>query len=164
MELAQPRIDPTAFVAPTATVLGDVSLESHTVVMFGAVLRSEEDKITVGERTNVQDNAVLHTDAGSPCTVGASVTIGHSAVVHGATVGDHCLIGIGALVLNGSAMGEGAWIAAGSVLPEGRRIPDWMLAVGSPARVVRELTPDEIERQSDGVETYQQLAALYRQL
>ncbi len=164
MELAQPRIDPTAFVAPTATVLGDVSLESHTVVMFGAVLRSEEDRITVGERTNVQDNAVLHTDAGSPCAVGASVTIGHSAVVHGATVGDHCLIGIGAVVLNGSAMGEGAWIAAGSVLPEGHRIPDWTLAVGSPARIVRELTPDEIERQSHGVETYQQLAARYRQL
>jgi carbonic anhydrase/acetyltransferase-like protein (isoleucine patch superfamily) len=121
--LPDPRIDLTAFVAATARVYGLVEIRARAVVMFGAVLRAELDRITIGEETNLQDNAVVHADLGIPTTIGKRATVGHAAVVHGATIGDHCLVGIGALALNGSELGEGAWLAAGSVLPEGRAIP-----------------------------------------
>lgn len=157
-----PRIDPTAFVADTARVFGDVTLGRFVVVMFGAVLRAELDRITVGDRSNVQDNAVLHADEGVPCLVGADVTIGHAVVVHGATVGDHCLIGIGAVALNRSVIGEGAWLGAGSVLAEGSAVPPWTLAVGTPARPIRLLTDEEVARQRNGIATYQRFATAYR--
>lgn len=162
MELALPDIDPTAFIAATATIRGAVRIERGAVVLFGAVLRAEEDTITVGEETNIQDNAVFHVDAGFPVVVGRRVTVGHAAVVHGATVGDHCLVGIGAVALNGSVLGEGAWLAAGAVLGEGKEIPPRMLAVGTPAKPLRELTAEEIDRQRRGVDTYLDLAELYR--
>ena len=130
--------------------------------MFGVVIRAEEDRIAIGARTNVQDNAVLHCDAGIPCLVGDEVTIGHMAVVHGATIGNHGLVGIGARALNHSVLGEGAWLAAGSLLPEGKEIPPWTLALGTPAKPIRELTDDEIARQRDGVATYLGYADLYR--
>lgn len=158
----QPRIDPSAFIAPTAHVLGRVTIGPNAVVMFGAVIRAELDDITVGAESNVQDNAVLHCDAGVPLVVGRRVTIGHGAVVHGAIIGDHCLVGIGAIALNGAQLGEGAWLAAGSVLAPGRRIDPWTLAVGTPARLVRDLTDEEIRSQDEGVEDYQRFAALYR--
>ena len=164
LDLPQPRIDPTAFVAPSAAVYGDVTIGSDAVIMFGVVVRAEFDRIVVGARTNIQDNSVLHIDEGVPCLVGNDVTIGHSAVVHGATVGDHCLVGIGARVLNGAVMGEGSWIAAGSLLPEGKEIPPWTLAMGTPAKPVRELTSDEIAHQAEGVEHYLQFGATYREL
>ena len=130
--------------------------------MFGVVARSELDPIVIGPETNIQDNSVLHSDEGIPCVVGSRVIIGHAAVVHGATVGDHCLVGLGARVLNNSVMGEGSWIAAGSLLPEGRAIPPWTLAVGTPARPIRELTESEIARQRSGVDDYLRIAAAYR--
>ena len=164
MHLETPTIDPTAFVAETARVFGDVTLGRLSVVMFGAVLRAELDRIEVGERSNIQDNAVIHADEGRPCIIGQEVTVGHAAVVHGAVIGAHCLVGIGAKALNGSVLGEGAWLAAGSLLPEGKHIPAWTLAVGTPARPVRELTPDEIERQAAGVDEYQRFAEAYRSL
>jgi len=162
MELRDPWIHPTAFVASTARIFGDVRVGPLAVVMFGAVLRAELDVISLGAETNVQDNAVLHADEGIPCEVGQRVTIGHSAVVHGASVGDHCLIGIGAIALNGSTLGEGAWLAAGSVLPEGQTIPEWTLAVGTPAKPQRELRDAEIARQARGIDTYLRFAAVYR--
>jgi len=149
-------------VAPNATVRGDVTIGEGAVVLFGAVLRAEEDRVVVGRETNIQDNAVVHCDAGFPALIGDRVTVGHAAVVHGATVGDGCLVGIGAMALNGSAMGEGSWLAAGSVLPEGKEIPPFTLAVGVPARPLRELTQEEIERQRSGVQTYLELRDLYR--
>lgn len=161
-ELPPSRIHPTAFVAPNATVRGDVTIGEGAVVLFGAVLRAEEDRVVVGRETNIQDNAVVHCDAGFPALIGDRVTVGHAAVVHGATVGDGCLVGIGAMALNGSAMGEGSWLAAGSVLPEGKEIPPFTLAVGVPARPLRELTQEEIERQRSGVQTYLELRDLYR--
>lgn len=161
-DLPEPEIDPSAYVAAGAVVRGSVALGERAVVMFGAVLRAEDDRVTVGARTNVQDNAVVHCDAGFPATIGRDTTVGHSAVVHGARVGDGCLVGIGALALNGSRLGDGAWLAAGSVLPEGDEIPAFTLAVGTPAKPRRELTGDEIERQRSGVRTYLQLAELYR--
>lgn len=160
--MSGPEIHETAFVAASAVVRGSVAIGPGAVVMFGAVLRAEFDRIEIGAETNLQDNVVVHCDAGIPCLIGKRTTVGHSAVVHGALVGDHCLIGIGALVLNGSEVGEGAWVAAGSVLPEGRSIPPWTLAMGTPAKPVRELTGDEIARQRDGVENYLKLRELYR--
>jgi carbonic anhydrase/acetyltransferase-like protein (isoleucine patch superfamily) len=159
--LSGPRIDGSAFVAVGAIVEGRVTIGSRAVIMFGAVLRAEEDEVFVGDETNIQDNAVVHCDAGFPAQIGAATTVGHSAVVHGSTIGDGCLLGIGAIALNGSILGEGAWLAAGSILPEGQRVPPWTLAVGTPAKPLRELREAEIQRQRDGVRTYQALGEMY---
>ena len=162
--IPEPSIHASAVVAPGAHVYGDVSIGPDSFVLFGAVVRAEIDRIVIGAETNIQDNAVLHCDEDIPCHVGDRVTIGHSAVVHGAVVGDRALIGIGAKVLNSSEMGEGAWIAAGSVLPEGKSVPPWTLAVGAPARPVRDLTEDEIRHADEGVVHYLQLLSLYREI
>jgi len=160
--LPDPVIHPSAFIAPTARVYGSVEIRALAVVMFGAVLRAELDAIVIGEESNLQDNVVVHSDLGMPTSIGRRVTVGHAAVVHGATIGDRCLVGIGALALNGSLLGDGAWLAAGSVLPEGKSIPPWTLAVGTPAKPLRELTSEEIERQDQGVDLYLQFGATYR--
>ena len=118
LSLPDPIIDPSAFVAATARVYGSVEIGAGAVIMFGAVLRAE--RIVIGEESNLQDNVVVHCDPGFPAIVGRRVTVGHAAVIHGATIGDRCLVGIGSLALNGSSLGEGSWLAAGSVLPEGR--------------------------------------------
>ncbi len=162
--LAAPVIHHTAFIASTARIFGDVVVEAEAVVMFGVVIRAETDRIVVGEETNIQDNTVLHTDWGFPTLLGRRVTVGHAAVIHGAVVGDYCLVGLGAIALNGAVMGEGSWLAAGSVLGERKVIPPWTLAVGTPARPLRELRPQEIERAEVGVEEYLTLGATYRRL
>jgi len=159
-----PRVHETALILPGAHVYGDVTLEAGVFVLFGAVIRAELDHIIIGSQSNVQDNAVLHCDENVPTLVGQRVTIGHNAVVHGATVGRKALIGIGARALNGSTVGEGAWLAAGSVLPEGKSVPPWSLAVGAPARPVRELTEDEVRKADEGVDHYLELAARYREI
>lgn len=160
--IAQPNIHPLAWLAPTAAVYGRVTVAAEAVLMFGVVIRSELDPIWVGEQSNLQDNVVVHSDEDIPTVIGRRVTVGHAAVVHGATIGDRCLVGIGALVLNRAEMGEGSWLAAGSVLAEGKVVPPWTLAVGVPAKPLRELTAAEIARQDEGVEIYLQLAAAYR--
>ena len=160
--LPEPVIDPTALVLPGAQVRGQVTIGPRSFVLFGAVIRADMDRIVIGAETNIQDNAVLHCDEDIPCLLGNRITVGHSAVVHGAVVGDRCLIGIGAVLLNGSRLGEGSWLAAGSVLPEGREIPPWTLAMGTPARPVRDLTAAEIERADDGVDHYVALMERYR--
>lgn len=162
--IPDPDIDETALVLPGAHVHGDVTLAAEVFVLFGAVVRAEVDRIVVGMQTNVQDNAVLHCDEDVPTLVGARVTIGHNAVVHGATVGDRALIGIGARALNRSTVGEGAWLAAGSVLAQGKSVPPWTLAVGTPARPVRDLTEDEVRKTSEGVDHYLELADRYREI
>lgn len=162
--IPEPFIDATAMVCPGATVHGRVEIGPRSFILFGVVLRAEFDLITVGAETNIQDNSVLHCDEGVPCVLGDRVTIGHLAVVHGARVGDRSLIGIGACALNNSEVGEGAWLGAGAVLPEGQKIPPWTLAVGTPARVVRELTEDEIRSADEGVDRYLDLADTYRQI
>jgi carbonic anhydrase/acetyltransferase-like protein (isoleucine patch superfamily) len=159
-----PKIHPTALVAPGAQVHGDVVVERDVFVLFGAVIRAELDRIVIGAESNVQDNAVLHCDEGLPCVVGSRVTIGHLAVVHAAEVGDHALIGIGAKALNRTTIGEGAWLAAGSILTEGQTVPPWTLAMGTPARPIRELTEEEILRASEGVDHYLEAAARYREI
>ena len=160
--LTEPQIDPSAFIAPGVQIYGDVTVGPRAVVLFGTVIRAELDRVVIGAETNLQDNAVLHADEGIPCVVGRRVTVGHAAVVHGAIVGDHCLVGIGAMALNGSELGEGAWLAAGSVLAEGKSIPPWTLAVGTPAKVLRDLRENEIRRQDEGVDTYLRFGETYR--
>lgn len=158
----EPVIDPTVVVLPGAHIHGQVIIGPRSFVLFGAVIRADLDRIVIGSETNIQDNAVLHCDERIPCLLGDRVTVGHSAVVHGALVGDRCLVGIGALLLNRSRLGEGAWLAAGSVLAEGREIPPWTLAMGTPARPVRELTAAEIARADEGVDSYVGLLEHYR--
>jgi len=162
--IMNPKIDPTAFVAPDARLYGDITVEGRAVIMFGTVIRAELDHVRVGAETNIQDNCVLHVDAGFPCLLGRRATVGHAAVVHGATVGDHCLVGIGARLLNGSSLGEGSWLAAGSVLTEGRAIPPGTLAMGIPAKPVRQLTIAERAAQSEGVDTYLDFGLQYARL
>jgi len=164
LQLPEPRINPGAFVAPGAHVYGDVTIGEHVFVLFGVVIRAELDRVDVGAQTNIQDNSVLHCDEGIPCVLGKRVTVGHAAVVHGALVGDRCLIGIGARLLNRSRLGEGAWLASGSVLAEGKDIPPWTLGMGIPAKPIRELTAAEIERADEGVDHYQELMERYRGL
>lgn len=132
-----PDIHATAFVAPSADLIGRVHVAERASVWFGAVLRGDIEAITVGPGSNVQDGAVLHTDAGHPCVLGAGVTVGHRAIVHGAACGAGSLVGMGAVMLSGSSLGVGAVLGAGALLPEGAHVPDGMLALGVPARVVR---------------------------
>ena len=134
-----------AFVAPNATVLGDVVLEKGSSVWYGAVLRGDDGTLTLGENTNVQDNAVLHCDPGGAVTLGKNVTVGHSALVHGCTVGDGSLIGMHATLLNHCVVGKNCIIGAGALVPEGMVIPDNSVAVGVPARVIKQVSAAQIE-------------------
>tara|TARA_R110002020_G_scaffold21450_6_gene72873 strand:+ start:7457 stop:7984 length:528 start_codon:yes stop_codon:yes gene_type:complete len=130
------------YVADTAQVIGQVVLEEGAGIWFGAVLRGDNEAITIGEGSNIQENCILHTDMGFPLTVGKGCTIGHSAILHGCTIGDNSLVGMGATVLNGARIGENCLIGAGALVTEGKEIPDNSLVVGSPARVVRTLEPE----------------------
>ncbi|CAM5264789.1 Gamma carbonic anhydrase family protein OS=Streptomyces tendae OX=1932 GN=GUR47_30150 PE=4 SV=1 [Streptomyces tendae] len=138
-----PKVDAEAFVAPTASVVGDVTLHAGASVWYGAVLRGDVERISVGASSNVQDNCTLHADPGFPVTVGERVSIGHNAVVHGATVEDDCLVGMGATVLNGAVIGAGSLVAAQALVPQGMRVPPGSLVAGVPAKVKRELTEEE---------------------
>ncbi|MFG2942006.1 gamma carbonic anhydrase family protein [Streptomyces sp. NPDC048282] len=139
----EPRIEDEVFVAPTASVIGDVTLKAGASVWYGAVIRGDVETITVGARANVQDNVTLHADPGFPVRIGERVSIGHNAVVHGATVEDDCLIGMGATVLNGAVIGEGSLVAAQALVPQGMVVPAGSLVAGVPAKVRRELSAEE---------------------
>lgn len=131
---------PRSWVAPTATLIGKVRLQAGANVWFGAVLRGDNELIDIGENSNVQDGTVMHSDMGSPLTLGKGVTVGHNAMLHGCTVGDYSLVGINAVILNGARIGKHCIIGANALIPEGKEIPDGSLVVGSPGKVVRELT------------------------
>ncbi len=162
--IPKPQIHETALLAPNAQVYGQVEIGPRSFVLFGVVIRAELDQIRIGMETNIQDNSVLHCDENVPCIIGDRVTVGHLAVVHGANVGDRALVGIGATALNNSVIGEGAWLGAGSVLTEGSEVPPWSLALGTPARVIRDLTDEEIRRAEEGVDHYTQVADAYREI
>lgn len=134
------------YVAPNATVIGDVVLESESSVWFSVVIRGDNDTITVGARSNIQDGSVLHTDAGVPLTLAASVSVGHLAMLHGCAIGEGSLIGIKAVVLNGARIGRECLVGANTLVPEGKTIPDRSLVLGSPGEVVRSLDAGEIAR------------------
>jgi carbonic anhydrase/acetyltransferase-like protein (isoleucine patch superfamily) len=133
------KIHPTAFIAPGAVVLGDVTLGPHASVWYTAVLRGDTAPIVVGESSNIQDGSIIHVDAGVPATVGARVGVGHRVVLHGCTVEDECLIGMGSVLLNHAHIGQGSVVAAGAVVPEGLRVPPGSVVVGVPARVTRQV-------------------------
>ena len=157
-----PSVADNAFVSPTATLVGEVGIHARAVVMFGAVLRADRAAITLGEGSNAQDNAVIHGDPGFPAVVGRDVSIGHGAIVHGATLGDRCLIGMNATVLNGAVIGEGSLIAAGTVILEGTVVPPNSLVAGVPGKIRRETTPEEREHIAANAATYRELASRYR--
>jgi carbonic anhydrase/acetyltransferase-like protein (isoleucine patch superfamily) len=144
------------WIAPNATLVGDVILKPGASVWFGAVLRGDNEPITVGEDTNIQENSVLHTDMGEPLTLGRGVTVGHMAMLHGCTVGDFSLIGIGAVVLGRARIGNHCLVGAGALITEGKEFPDGSLIVGSPAKVMRQLEPGQIEALKASAEHYVQ--------
>lgn len=151
------------FIADNATVIGSVILHKQASVWYNAVVRGDSDIITIGERTNVQDAAVLHADPGFPLTLGNNVSIGHQAMLHGCTVGDGSLIGIGAIVLNGAVIGKGCLIGAGALIPEGKTFPDGVLVVGTPGKIVRELKPEERAGLLENAEIYVRRSKVYRE-
>ena len=138
-----PTVAGTAWVAPNATLIGGVTLGERASVFYGAVLRADVDTITIGDDTNLQDNVTMHCDAGTPTTLGARVSVGHGAILHGCTIEDDCLIGMSATVLNRAVIGTGSLVAAGAVVLEGTIVPPGSLVAGVPAKVRRELTEDE---------------------
>ncbi|MGW4196312.1 gamma carbonic anhydrase family protein [Streptomyces sp. NPDC005004] len=158
----EPTIDPDAFVAPTASVIGDVTLSAGASVWYGAVVRGDAERIAVGTDANVQDNVTLHADPGFPLTVGERVSIGHNAVVHGATVEDDCLIGMGATVLNGAVIGAGSLVAAQALVPQGMLVPPGSLVAGVPAKVRRELSEEERQGVTLNGTLYAELAKTHR--
>ena len=141
-----PRIAPTAWVADSATVLGRVRIGEDSSVWYGAVLRGDNDSITLGDRVNVQDGSVLHTDHGYPMLLANDVSIGHLVMLHGCSIGECTLVGIQAVVMNGAKIGRNCLVGAGSVVTEGKEFPDNSLIIGSPAKVVRELSPEQVAR------------------
>ncbi|PZQ92030.1 MAG: gamma carbonic anhydrase family protein [Leifsonia xyli] len=159
-----PQLDATAWVAPNATLVGDVALHPESSVFYGAVLRADSDRITLGAGSNLQDNVVVHVDEGVPTTIGAGVSVGHGAVVHGCTIEDDCLIGMNATVLNRAVIGRESLVAAGALVLEGSVIPPRSLVAGVPAKVRRELSDEEVAGIRRNAEHYRELSALHREL
>ena len=157
-----PQIDAAAWVAESAVVIGDVQMAAGSSLWPTAVARGDLEQISIGAGSNVQDGAVLHGDPGQPVRIGADVTVGHRAVIHGATIEDGCLVGIGAIVLNGVTIGAGALVAAGSVVT--KDVPPGTLVMGMPAAVKRELSPEAIDQQLCHARRYAQLAASHAQI
>jgi carbonic anhydrase/acetyltransferase-like protein (isoleucine patch superfamily) len=149
------------FIAPDARLIGDVLIEDEVSIWFGAVLRAEYERIHIGKRSNVQDRVVMHVDPGFPLTLGANVSIGHSAIVHGCTVEDGSLIGMGATVMNGAVIGAGSIVGANALVTQGTVFPPRSLILGSPAKRVRELTDEEVERCLKTADGYVKRTALY---
>ena len=144
MSIKTPIMEEPAFIAPDASIHGNVKIEKDASVFFHAVIRSENELIRIGQRTNIQDGCVLHTDTGFEMSIGADCTIGHGAILHGCTIGDNTLIGMGAIVLNGAVIGKNCIVGAGALVPQGKVIPDGSLVVGFPGKVKREVTPEDI--------------------
>jgi carbonic anhydrase/acetyltransferase-like protein (isoleucine patch superfamily) len=157
-----PAVAPDVYVAPGARIIGDVELGPGASVWFGAVLRGDVERLTVGPGTNIQDNSVLHSDPGAPLVLGRMVTVGHMVMLHGCEVGDHSLIGIGAVILNRARIGSHCIVGARSLVTEGKTFPDGVLILGSPARVVRELTAEERAGLEGSATRYMERAHRYR--
>jgi carbonic anhydrase/acetyltransferase-like protein (isoleucine patch superfamily) len=155
----EPQVDAQAWVAPTATLIGQVRIHPRASVFYGAVLRADRDAIELGEGSNLQDNVTVHGDPGKPTIVGRGVSVGHNAMLHGCTIEDDCLIGMSATVLNGAVIGRESLVAAGAVVLEGTVVPPRSLVAGVPAKVRRELADDEVAGIRRNAETYLMLAA-----
>ncbi|MEC9247984.1 MAG: gamma carbonic anhydrase family protein [Pseudomonadota bacterium] len=157
-QLGEDRIETNGdyFIADNASVIGKIILKKNASVWFGAVLRGDNETITVGENSNIQDLSILHTDPGFPLTIGEHCTIGHKAVLHGCQIGDNSLIGIDAIVLNGAVIGNNCLIGAGALITEGKEIPDGSLVMGTPGKVVRELSDEQIRSLTESAQRYVQ--------
>lgn len=158
-----PTIHESVFVADTATIVGRVTLEENASVWFGASLRADNEPIRVGAGSNIQEGAVLHTDPGYPLVIETNVTVGHQAMLHGCTVREGALVGIQAVVLNGAVIGRNCLVGAGAVVTEGKVFPERTLILGAPAKVVRELTEDELARLAQNAKGYIERRALYKE-
>jgi carbonic anhydrase/acetyltransferase-like protein (isoleucine patch superfamily) len=158
-----PEISEGAFLAETSAVIGKVRIEKGANIWYGAVLRGDEAEIVVGENSNVQDNAVVHTAKDFPARIGKNVTVGHGAIVHGCTIGDDSMIGMGAIVLNGAVIGKGCLIGAGALIKEGQIVPDGSLCVGVPAKVVRQMDEAGIEKIRANARMYVSLGREYQE-
>lgn len=159
----KPQMRGDFFIAESASVIGDVILENNVNIWFGAVLRGDNDNITVGANSSIQDNCVVHADPGFPVNIGRDVTVGHMAMVHGCTVGDGTLVGIKSVILNGAVIGKNCLIGANALVPEGKVIPDRSLVLGSPGKVVRQLSDEDIARIQEGVGHYVEKIKRYRE-
>jgi carbonic anhydrase/acetyltransferase-like protein (isoleucine patch superfamily) len=158
-----PSIAVSAYVDPSAALIGDVSVGERSSIWPHVTIRGDVDHIHIGAETSIQDGTVLHCDAGLPLTIGDRVTVGHSVVLHGCTIEDDVLIGIGAIVLNEARIGKGAVVAAGSLVPEGMQVPPATLVMGVPAKPRRPVTPEEQSRFAEGAQHYVEKAAIYRE-
>ncbi len=157
-----PRMDGSAWVAENAQVIGNVELAQDVSIWFGAVLRGDNEPLRIGSGSNIQDGSVLHSDHGKPLDIGANVTVGHMVMLHGCTVGDGSLIGIGAVVLNGARIGKNCLVGAGALITEGKEFAEGSMIIGSPAKAVRDLTPEEIEGLRQSALTYVDNARRFR--
>jgi carbonic anhydrase/acetyltransferase-like protein (isoleucine patch superfamily) len=158
----EPELAPDVFVADGAKLIGNLTMAVRSSVWFNAVVRADADRIAIGEDSNIQDNATIHCDPGFPCLIGRGVTVGHNAIVHGCTVEDNVLIGMHATILTGAIIGRDSIVGASALVTEGAVIPAGSLVIGVPAKVVRALRPDEIERIRGSAESYANRARLYR--
>ncbi|MDP8955838.1 MAG: gamma carbonic anhydrase family protein [Actinomycetota bacterium] len=157
-----PSLHSTVFIADGGQVVGDVEIGEQSSVWFNAVVRGDTSTVRIGERTNIQDGAVVHTDTGKPVVIGDECTIGHNAVIHGCTIGNGCLIGMGAVVLSGAVVGDESLVAAGALVPEGKEFGPRSLLLGSPAKLIRTLDDEDVDRFiRRGVGTYLRLAREY---
>lgn len=157
-----PSMADTAWVADSAQVIGNVVLGDQASIWFGTVVRGDMERITIGAGSNIQDTSVLHADIGKPLVIGERVTVGHQAVLHGCTVGDESLIGIGAIVLNGAKIGKNCLVGAGSLVTEGKEFPDGSMIMGAPAKLVRQLTPEQMQGLRDSAQHYIDNAQRFR--
>lgn len=155
------RIDPSAFVATGAVLIGDVHVGPEASIWFGAVVRGDCEQIRIGARTNLQDGTIVHADLGFPCLIGVDVTVGHRCVLHGARINDRCLIGMSSTLMNGAVLGEECIVGAGALVTEGKQIPPRSLVMGVPARVVRQLTEANLRLLREGAEHYVAAAREY---
>ena len=157
-----PEIDASSFVADTASVIGKVSLHANTTVWFGVTIRGDNERITIRENSNVQEGTVMHTNMGYPLDIGKNVTIGHQAMLHGCTIGDGSLVGIQAVILNGAKIGKGSLVGAGALVTEGKEFPNYSLIIGAPAKVARQLTPEEVAGLADAADSYVKRGQLFK--
>jgi len=160
-----PEIAPSAFVAPTATLIGDVSVGAGASIWFGSVLRGDQDRIRVGQNTNIQDLTVCHTDEDMPLTIGSGITVGHRCILHGCSIEDDCLIGMGAIIMNGAVVGRGSVVAAGAIILENEVIPPFSLVAGIPGKIKRTFSEtDVLQKTAEAARNYHDLAATYREI
>lgn len=158
----KPKINENTYISESVDIIGRVEIEDNVNIWFGTRLRADMNKIVVGANTNIQENSVVHVDTNSPCIIGKNVTIGHGAIIHGCSISDNVLVGMGAIILNNAKIGKNTIIGAGSLITQGKSFPEGVLILGNPAKVVRELTDDEIKSIQKSADNYVNLSKRYK--